>query len=168
MRISSEFIDIIKYLAHKDPDIIFCGSFGLSVNGLINRKIRDLDVITNKKYKQLFELYDIGNFRTKHESSHIFNFDDEEVIVETMDINGIRVDFFNVNRNVEYKKFRLQDGTIIKVETPEYAINVKKQYIKLNPNEEVFLKHFADLVNCGISTNEIADIIKQRKEFLIS
>lgn len=137
--------------------VVFCGSFGLVLNGKLDRPIHDIDCITDDcLYGSFFEL--IGKYGLGTSNSEKFVVDGVPVCVfKLTSPNGMGVDvMYRPHGCKEGKKIWFHEGinpgADIRVEKPESAIEIKKNYLKIanrTPNPEAAAKHMADLQFIG-------------------
>jgi len=139
--------DLIKTIIHLnkkyDERIIFCGSFGLVLNGLINREIHDIDCFTlDNHYGNMPINMDEHNFGSGH-----FFVDDKEIFRYSEIINNYDIDIMYRDDpyNIKYSVIDFY-GSSIKVENPESAIIAKEQYLESNKNHINKDKHTNDLI----------------------
>lgn len=140
--------------------VTFCGSFGLRLNGKIDREVHDVDCITDKDFygvkpwTYLPKKYDMLDVYDGHSAK----FEVNGVLVKCFKLKspqGITVDVMfrpdGIKSNVhEY------NGQKIKVEMPESAMEVKKYYLdnwaKMQGcTGQSFDKHKNDLESMGIT-----------------
>ncbi len=150
--------DTVCMIAHRHPETVFCGSFGLVLNGLLDRKVNDLDVITSENY------WKWGGFfpderRENHEGSQKFMVGKDTVLSFKVHLNGIKVDvLYNEGSKPEYTTadFGMMS---IRVETPGSAIRAKKLYIVNDRSNESVVKHLKDLIYMGTDRGMLIDLI---------
>jgi hypothetical protein len=143
-KFSQDFIDAVHKINEKyKGNVVFCGSFGLVLNELINRSIKDIDILTfeNHFYSEEREIGDSG----------IFYVGDIEVLCFKEKINNITIDtlYRNDVQNIKYSNIDFYNVSI-KVELPQSAIMFKKQYVKSNKDKINTKKHLKDLENIKI------------------
>ena len=133
---------IIRLNEKYDKRIIFCGSFGLVLNGLISREIHDIDCFTLDNHYGTQPLNDTEhNFGSGH-----FMVSNKEIFRFSEKINNINIDIM-YRDDPENIKYSIVDfhGIQIKVELPASAIQAKKQYLESNKNHINKEKHLSDL-----------------------
>lgn len=163
--ISNEICGIIKKIANKHPEVVFCGSLTLVLNGLLKRKIHDIDILVNDDYHQkggFFNEHRVAlNANVNFPTSHTFFVDNNKIKCFPLIFNDIKVDvLYNENSSPVYEEFDF-DETKILIEKPEAAINFKKKYI-LNDNDKLsVLKHFKDLILLGVEREELVNILNK-------
>jgi hypothetical protein len=84
-------------------------------------------------------------------------------------VDGVKVDgFYNdslYSEDLEPQNYYTIsfEGIPIKVEKPEKAVQVKKQYIQTDRYGEGVLKHLRDLIELGVDRKELIEIISKVK-----
>jgi hypothetical protein len=146
--LSENLIQTIIYLNKKyNERIIFCGSFGLVVNGLLDREIHDIDCFTLDNHYGCMPInmdeHDFGSGHFFVGGKEIFNFCEK--------INNYSIDIM-YREDPDNIKYNIVDfyGSTIKIEDPEFAIKAKKQYLESNKNLVNKEKHLSDLRYLGI------------------
>jgi hypothetical protein len=133
-------------LERKYPgEIIYCGSFGLKLHGLLEREVKDLDIITTKNYYSAEFIGRIENIKKGNESgSGEFKCEGVKVMCFKTNVMGKGIDVFYTPKAPEFNLIEIVPGVIIKVEKPFGAIKAKVSYLNSNQriNKE---KHIADL-----------------------
>ena len=160
--INNEISGVIKIIASKHPEVVFCGSLSLVLNGLLKRQINDIDILVNDDYTQKGGFFNKNRLAAENIcTSHTFFVDDNKIKCFPLIINNVKVDvLYNENSSPVYNEFDF-DGTKILIEKPEAAINFKKKYI-LNIDDQLnILKHFKDLILLGIEREELVNILNQ-------
>lgn len=128
---------------NKLPGVLFGGSIALCAYNVINRSIKDIDVISNNSRSPIFSI------STSETSRSFFNFDNG--LIENYDntlikeINGLsyyarhysgfyedeNICLFLVETNLPYKEYVLNHNNqehILKLLHPDYIIAAKNQY----------------------------------------
>ena len=146
-KFSKDFIDAVHKVNEKyKGNVVFCGSFGLVLNGLLDRPIKDIDVLTFENYFVSPER-ELGN-------SGVFDVGNIEVLCFKEHINNITIDtlYRNDSENIKYSNIDFYNISI-KVELPQSAILFKKQYIESNKDKSNFNteKHLKDLEDIKIN-----------------
>ncbi len=157
--ISEKIISVVRLLESKHPDIIFCGSFGLVLNGLLHREVKDLDIITQKNYYGTGDFF--GEYLVDIECgrSERFMVGKNRVVSFKLLIDGISIDvLYNLDENPTYN-VKCFDGLYINVEEPESAIKAKKGYLQNDRSVYSAIKHLKDLIYLGIDKYELVDLI---------
>lgn len=128
--------------------VTFCGSFGLVLNGKLDRPIHDIDCITDVDYygkSGYDEIFQYGVCSSGSEKFYV-----EGVLVKVFKIyspSGMGIDVMFRADGVKSEK-RFFEYAEIKVERPESAIHIKENYLKIlgsDPNPESYKKHSSDL-----------------------
>lgn len=158
--ISKEIADAVCGIYDSHPDAVFCGSFGLVLQGLLERKVHDIDILVDKNY------YGDGGFyndirREVGFTSHSFMLGKDETTCFKLDFpGGIHVDVLhNANNKPDFTHIEFF-GRMIKVETIDGAIDAKKQYVVNDRSQFSTLKHFRDLILLNVPRKELAEILK--------
>lgn len=145
-------------------EITICGSFGLKINGLLDREIHDLDLLTDHDW------YGWNPFRgtpTENDSSHKFSVYGKEIKCTKIRAMGCDVDLLYNPSGTKCKKVKLlvdisygetcellhnidSREIIVRVEDPMVAIRFKQEYMKNDRMKESREKHKADLKKMGI------------------
>lgn len=133
--------------------VTFCGSFGLVANDLLHRPIHDIDCISDDDlYGHFFE--EIGQYGISSSGSAKFTLNG--VLVKCFKLvahNGVHIDVMYREDGCKSERVLIDGGGHycggeLRIEVPESAINVKRNYLNLGdrvPNPESFAKHTADL-----------------------
>lgn len=131
--------------------VTFCGSFGLVINKKIQRPIHDIDCITREDYYGHF-FKAIGQYGINTSNSAKFTINDVPVrVFKLTSPNGIEVDVMYRPDRCKSRVMHIFSGTLyvpIKVEDPDSAIEVKRNYLNIVdrlPNPESAEKHKMDL-----------------------
>jgi hypothetical protein len=141
--------------------VTFCGSLGLVLNGKLDRPIHDIDCITEEDlYGHFYN--EIGKYGMYTSNSEKFELNGVEVkVFKIISPWGVNVDVMFRHDGVEWERVFLE-STSIKVEKPEVAIQVKKDYLKIvnrTPNPEAVKKHTADLAYIALLPRKENDTI---------
>lgn len=115
--------------------VTFCGSFGLAVNGLLNRSVHDIDCITEQNFFGKPPWGYLGDswedyYTSSADTSAKFYVDG--VLVKVFKLtspSGIKVDVM-YRPDIVCREMVKFCGERILVEDPESAIKVKKYYIE--------------------------------------
>lgn len=153
-------------------EVTICGSYGLKINGLLDRDIHDLDLITDHNW------YNGNPFRgnpTENDSSHKFSVYGKEILCTKVFVAGCDIDLlYNPSGSKSEMVRLLVDITdncsendlhdpsprelIVRVEDPKVAIRFKQEYMKNDRSEESREKHRMDLESLGVQVkNENKD-----------
>lgn len=140
--ISKDIIAAVKYVNEAFPLCIFAGSFGLVLRGILNRKVKDLDVLTGKEHSRHVAAVVVDGYS----SSDIFKIAGKEVHCVPIKYKGIKIDLFAKAGYQDVVTFDFIDfhGEKIRVESSKGAIEAKREYIK-DPKRIDVLKHKKDL-----------------------
>lgn len=170
--ISEEILLVVKKIAEKFPDTVFCGSFGLVINEKLKRDVVDLDILVDRDYYSQSGFFD--EFRVSNVSNvGMFS---EKFMVGKNEVKSFRLFFpifdknvkvdvlYNKEFNPNYKLVDIDQNLTIKVETPESAIKAKLGYIINDKSQKSFLKHLKDLIYMEVDKNLIINAI-DRSEF---
>lgn len=147
--------------------VTFCGSFGLAVNGLLNRPVQDIDCITDRCYFGEDPWEFLGE---EHEKFYTISSDTsakfyvDGVLVKVFKLNspsGIKVDVMYREDLVSRETVKFC-GERILVEDPASAIAVKKYYIENwkrmeNCTGQSSLKHEQDIEHYEKITHKAND-----------
>ena len=128
--ISKDIRKVIKQVIKFYPSVIFCGSVGLVLNGLLKRTVNDIDILIEEKvFKK--GIWFSGAHEETTECSNIFYVEDIEIINSSFIFpNKVKLDILrNYNRMPRYDEIDF-DGVELRVEKPKYAIRFKKKYIQ--------------------------------------
>lgn len=166
--ISKEIFDVVKEIATKHPETVFCGSFGLILNNKLQRDVKDIDIIVKENYYS--NNGDCDFFSNKryifhaggveHDSNH-FMVGKNSIKCFKLYFDEIKVDVFYCENNditPKYNKINI-GGVDILVETPESAIKAKKEYVINDKSQNSILKHLKDLIYMETDKNELVDLI---------
>jgi hypothetical protein len=133
--------------------VSFCGSFGLAAHKLLNRPLHDVDCITDENWYGSF-FQEIGQYGLSTSSSEKFTVDGVLVLCFKLTApNGIGVDVMYRKDGCVSDKVWLEGtgsfyDTEIRLEKPESAIEVKRNYLNIvgrKPNPKFVVKHTFDL-----------------------
>ena len=144
---------------------IYGGSFGLFVNGILDREIHDLDIITTNDYysdasKHMFK----GNlitfdFRQEGQSNKFVRNDCLVKVFKVISPYGINIDFLFVSNHdvpVDIKYKTIKFGNLeLNIEDPNEAIVAKYSY-QSRPEllEDHKEKHRRDLENMNVTISQ--------------
>lgn len=168
---NSKIISVVKQIAEDYPDTIFCDSFGLVLNGLLQRYVNDLDILTVEDHYgvgNFYEEYHMYALRYENKNSHKFMVGKDQVLCFPLNFpNGIKVDvLYNENTKPKYREIDFH-GTKIKIENPESAIDTKLKYIENDKNTESVLKHLKDLIFMGVENDKLNNALKKSYTLVI-
>lgn len=136
----SQIIAAVKEIHQKlEGRCIFCGSFALKFHGLLDRLVKDLDVITEDTFYGTQASQDI----LRSDSSGTFQLNGVFVNCNHGSANGIKVDYFYRHDQTKFNVVEFY-GIDIKVEIPLHAIEAKEQYLA-SPTTQNKEKHRQDL-----------------------
>lgn len=156
--IPNKIVVAVKMIAVIYPDVVFCGSLGLVLNGLIDRTINDLDILTPDNWYNDNKFFPDERIN-QQSTSHKFMVGKDEVSCFSLRLNNVKVDvLYNESKKPEYIVIDF-DGIKINVETPESAIDVKKKYILADKSEISIIKHLKDLILLGVDRKELIELI---------
>jgi len=135
LKLENNFNETIKALS--EHGLVFGGSFALNLVGLLNREIKDLDVITNdqalfdKLNNQLFNppYTELPQDKNDHESISLEFIDGEPLIRKTLKINDVNICLFKRDK-IEYFEVNY-NGETIKIQNILDILKVKAAYSKL-------------------------------------
>ena len=158
-----DFLFYLRGLGILDK-ITICGSYGLKLNGFLDRRCHDLDILTSVDWYHYnpFRLTAMDN----EQRSHKFNVGDQKITCTKVKFMDLGVDLlynttFNAHGKYEEVKLIVDDNLgegiedypgynnelIVRVEDPSSAIRFKQQYIKTDNSEESRKKHMADFAS---------------------
>ena len=160
--ISKDIANTVKMIAAVHSDVVFCGSFGLVYNGLLQRQVKDLDIITEKDYfrKDAVEFFFHDRIK-KNSTSEKFLVGDTLIKAFCLMLNNTKVDVFYTGKKISNYEVVDFDGVKIKVESPEKAIEAKKNYVLTDKYQINILKHLKDLILLGVDRKELVNIINK-------
>lgn len=151
--ITNPIVLTVKEIFNKEPTVVFCGSFGLLLNGFLMRKIHDIDILTlENQYMNGYFLVDDPK-KDVRESSDSCKFIVDEMLILSfkLKIHGVVVDVLhNAHKLPVYNQMSFF-GTSINVEEPSSAIEFKKKY----GAARLLQKHIDDL---SFISGEILDM----------
>lgn len=126
-------------------EVVFCGSFGLVLRGILDRPVKDLDLVSKEiDFNNRF-IHGLTEDREHMQGSRSFKVGDERVSCAKFRCRNLVVDiFFNNKRDPIYDEMQFA-GYKILVERPEEALRVKKLYLKSNPRAKGSKKHKKDI-----------------------
>lgn len=159
--ISEKIIQVVKNIVIYYPDVVFCGSFGLVLNGKLEREVKDIDVLVAKSYYNQGGFFDKLRVSNSCADSAIFMVGDEMVRSFKLKFdNDVKVDvLYNESEKVPDFKEIIFDGIKIRVENPEGAINAKLKYVRSDKFPDVAIKHIKDLIYMEVDKHKIIDAI---------
>jgi hypothetical protein len=140
-KFTQEFINVVhKINDDYEGKVVFCGSFGLVLNGLLDREVHDIDVLTFENH------YLTNNNKNDRElgGSGKFMVGGKEVLRFKRNVNGYDIDVLYKDDELKYSEQNFYNK-IIKVEQPMQAVIAKKQYLESNANHVNKEKHLHDL-----------------------
>jgi hypothetical protein len=160
--ISENIKETVKQIATEYPETVFCGSFGLVLNGLLDREVKDLDVITHKYFLKWSGFFDQFHTNIGKSSDHWLTDGIGNVLCFKLLMNEIKVDcMYVIEHDTSFNEIDFE-GVIIRVEDPKSAINAKIGYVENDQSDVSRLKHFADLVEINsLKPKELADLIRK-------
>ena len=160
--ISPKLIETIKMIVDKYPETIFCGSLGLVLNGVLEREVHDIDIITLEDYYNTDRFFPKIRDKQKPDDTHSEKFmvGPNEVKCFRLNFpNGTNVDvLYNKNLSPLYAKMDVL-GMNLNIEIPRSAISAKKGYIQRNSNIYAVTKHLKDLIMIGIAKDKLIELI---------
>jgi len=157
--ISEEIKSVVRLFESNYTDIVYCGSFGLVMNGLLKRPVKDLDIITKENYYGTGKFFGEYLIDISSGRSEKFMVGKNRVVSFRLKINDVYVDvLYNLDEKPNYS-IKCLDGMYINVEDPESAIRAKKGYIEHDRSVHSIIKHLKDLIYIGIDKNELIEII---------
>ncbi len=150
--ISENLFIVVKKIAKDYPDVIFCGSFGLVYNGLLKRKVNDIDILVKEDYFHNNEFYPTLRINSDP-SSETFKMNDDEWIDAFKVEFPIFDEFYKVDVlynkknyiNSEFDTVNI-DGIAVKIEKPKGAMQAKLRYLQNDKSERSFYKHLLDMI----------------------
>lgn len=155
MQFDSTIIDAVKWVHNTlRGEVVFAGSFGLKLNGKLDRLVGDLDVFTFVNYYGT-EFMDkvLCRLPTEEVPSGFFaNMGERVWCVKGRAPSGIKVEFMYKSTPLEYDEVEFY-GALIKVEKAQHAINAKIEYLKSN-RVGTAEKHKADLKYMNVTFEE--------------
>lgn len=163
---SSHIKEAILNLSSIDSELVFCGSTSLILQGLIKRKLNDLDVITNNfsyiagDTEATIPHISISSSCNSTNYTNVlcaainkkggsicgkFKLKDEEIHYFGYTYNKAKVDIFHKKSKINYSEI-LFCGRKIKIENALDVIKAKKEMIDSNCcNADKMTKHLNDL-----------------------
>ena len=167
--IQSEFISddhhkIIKDLHEKDPTIIFVGSIGLIINGLLKRNATDIDIVTPTDYYHTRNEFFWDNRTNPGSIQRGFKVGEERIDSFALNFDKIIVDvFYKEETPINNHKYTEKGfyGKTIRIGDPEEAIRAKLDIIEKNFDAFKAHKHLIDLLEMGIDRNRIIESLKK-------
>lgn len=148
--LNEDLINTIKYIYERDKTVVFCGSLGLVLNGMLFRPVKDIDILTEQDHYQdgTYLIEKEGEIRESSDSG-IFYVDDIKVKSFKLKILNSIIDVLFSSKVTEYQIIRFEDMDL-RVEKPEFAISFKERYNNRNGNLKKE-KHDEDLKNMGVN-----------------
>ncbi len=146
--IPDNILSAIDIIVKNTPDVVFGGSIALSVMGLINRPVNDIDLffpIDSSLSKNNFLTYvsDIG-------SDTVTDVNGNTIQRTSARIHDVKVCCFKVsNEELQCSTALLDNGCRINIQNVNYVIMAKRSYAKSNP------KHQDDLKNIDHNIGEL-------------
>ena len=151
----------MKMLKSANSNIIFCGSIGLVVNGVLDRKVGDIDVITPENYWTGGGFMNNLRVSSVNEHSHQFMLGKDTVLCFKLSVNEVKVDvFYNNGAKPEFEEIEVM-GETFKIETPESALKVKLDYVVNDGLQGSAIKHLKDLIIAGVDRKKIVDAMNR-------
>lgn len=121
MNYSKELILAVNAINTELKDkVVFCGSFALLLHGLLNRPVKDLDIIVSKLPKS-------SNRYGYADNSGNFDVEGINIKWAYMERYNIKIDVFERKDKVKYTEV-VFNGIKIKIEDPAVAIAAKRNY----------------------------------------
>ena len=138
--LSDEIFDAIKRIISQTPHVVFGGSIALNAVGLLNRKVKDIDLFlsTNESLTKngLLLLENIGETT----SDTVTDINGVEIQRTGMKIGDVKICCFKVSDDqLQHSKhtFTRNGNTItICIQNVNYVIEAKKTYSNYNPKHE--------------------------------
>jgi hypothetical protein len=162
--ISNEHHKIIKILHERDSSIIFAGSVGLIINGLLKRNAIDIDIVTPINYYRGMNEFFWDKRTDPGSITRGFNVGEERIDIFALNFGKIKVDvFYKEETAIDNHKFIEKGfyGKTIRIGDPEEAIRAKLDYIEKNFDAFKAHKHLIDLLEMGIDRNRIIESLKK-------
>ena len=167
--IQSEFISddlhkIIRLLYERDSSIIFAGSIGLIINGLLKRNATDIDIVTPNNYYHGMNDFFWDNRTDPGSITQGFNVGEERIDSFALNFDKIKVDvFYKEETPINCHKYTEKGfyGGFIRIADPEEAIRAKLDYIEKNFDAFKAHKHLIDLLEMGIDRDRIIESLKK-------
>lgn len=147
---SQEIINSVHWANKHFPSgrVVFCGSFGLALNGLLDREIKDIDLLTEKNYYMEWNMEgregNSGQFWVPTANKN------RQILVKCFKLQSpdkITIDILHRTGDKEFEvEYTEVDfyGEKIFVETPQGAITAKQRYLQ-SDQLQYKDKHIADL-----------------------
>lgn len=164
--ISQEVVDAILEVNRQIPGCVICGSFGLVLNGYLDRQVGDLDVLTPYNCEVAIFEGELEKNRSNTEGhSQYFVNDGKKIKCVKTRYGSVKIDLM-YNREImddaEFFEYNLK-SELIKIEEPTGAVKAKLSYIKVMTGFSYFIKHLKDLLEmpddiCG--KREIKDALE--------
>ncbi len=138
--LSPNKLDSILALNRNYPNIVFGGSISLCALGIIDRTIKDIDIVINSSGNSIFTL------RTSNSSNSFVDIEDKTLngfdasIMKQLNpnnyyfrhysglFNGENICLFDVNNSIEYYNYELSIGISIKIQHPDIIMAAKSEY----------------------------------------
>lgn len=160
--IDDKMIKTVKRIVLEDPNVVFCGSFGLVLNEKLLRKVKDIDILTPVNYygnPNDFFLDERTRTDVNISESHKFMVGKDQVFSFKVQVYGVSIDvLYNDTTHPKFYEHEFH-GIMIKVETPESAIRAKKLYVVNDKSQYSVIKHLKDLIFMGIDKHELIELI---------
>jgi len=159
----NDLVEILNTINEDEFTVV--GSTALKMQGLLGRKINDLDIVIDSvdTINKLIIKLKLKEYDPRIESSQEFLMKQENVKVEKFILkSGRTLDVFILNNQPDSNHMKLNNSVSIKVETIESVIDAKKEYIrsanlpsdKLQKQEDDILHIINKLmINTSVSTS---------------
>ena len=158
-------VDAMRKVVSMNPDIVFCGSLGLKLQGKLSRAINDIDIIVPMtEYDRIvpqseedipYPIMQLVNF-IKPGKSGQFMVDGKEVRCFGTVIEDIEVDVFVSTNKITSNKFAFFDG-LINIQDADESVKYKMDFISRFPNDKDTDKHMEDLNTFTASAPDAVD-----------
>ena len=124
-------------------ECVFCGSFALNFFGLLNRKVKDIDVLSYNDPRS-YKTPAAGEPPIEYNS---FMVGEDLVACMRTSVGNIGVDILYYNQCKSKIKYIIADfyGKLIKIEQPGMSLAVKNKYLTCTINEDSINKHKSDI-----------------------
>lgn len=152
--LSDEILFAIDELLKRSGDIVFGGSIALNAVGVIDRKVKDIDLMTNNN--KSLNYYNLMTLVCKTDdvteiSETVTDVNGEQVVRVGAKIGNVNICIFKLNK-VNYSEFKFS-GRTIKIQNINDAILAKRCYSQKNVSSAG--KHLHDVKQFEETINSI-------------
>jgi hypothetical protein len=151
--LSDEIIVAIVLIQQRCPEAVFGGSIALNAVGLLNRKIKDIDLFFDDKYTYKMKEGFLTIPTTEVLSDTVTDTNGKQIQRTALKVNGINVCGFKVGgEELQHSMLTIYRNNItiaMRIQNVNYAIQAKTAYRFKNE------KHQSDLENINKTFNDI-------------